>query len=79
VNVAQLRLSIAQMTEMLGLVQESLEQLHHMADHGGIKEASKDLAQATASLGEVRSRLEAAAEGLEGHKAGPDISVERVS
>lgn len=78
VNTAQLRLSIGQMTEMLGLIQEFLEQLHHLADHGDSSEASRDLAQATVALGEVRSKLEKTAERLDGHTSGPDVTVERV-
>jgi hypothetical protein len=34
INVEQLRMSITQTEETLGLAQEWLERLHHVADHG---------------------------------------------
>ena len=73
-NIGQLELSIAQNSEMLGLAQEWLEQLHHLADHGHQHEASAKLAQVTVTLGEARSKLDEAIAALGGGSA-DDVTV----
>jgi hypothetical protein len=78
INVDQLKLSIGQVDDSLGMAQQWLEQLHHLADHGKQHDASAALAQVTVMLGEARDRLEQAVESLEGHAGGPDITVEIV-
>jgi hypothetical protein len=76
-NIGQVKLSVGQADDELALVQQWLEQLHHLADHGHQAEASVDLAQAGVLLGEARSKLESAIDALEGH-AGSDVKVELV-
>ena len=60
INVDQLRMSITQTESALGLAQEWLEELHHLADHGKKHDVSVELAQATVLLGEARVKLEKA-------------------
>jgi hypothetical protein len=77
VNVAQMRLSVAQVDDLLALAQEWLEQLHHLADHGQEPDASAKLAQVGVALGEARGKLEQTIDGL--GKSGDDkVSVELV-
>lgn len=78
INVDQLKLSIGQVDDSLALAQQWLEQLHNVADRGKQHDASAALAQVTVSLGEGRDKLEHAIEALEGHEAGPDVTVELV-
>jgi hypothetical protein len=77
INVDQLRVSIAQVNDSLGMSQTWLEQLHHMADHSGKKLASTEVAQVTVLLGEARAKLDRALDALEGgvHE---DVTVELV-
>lgn len=77
INIDQLRMSIAQTEEALGLAQEWLEQLHHLADHGKQPAASAELAQVTVILGEARGKLEKAANSL-GGTPNEDVTVELV-
>jgi hypothetical protein len=77
INVGQLRMSIAQTEETLGLAQEWLEQLHHLADHGKQSTASAELAQVTVILGEARVKLEKAIDSLGGQPK-DDVTVELV-
>ena len=77
INVDQLKVSIAQVNDSLGMSQTWLEQLHHMADHGDKKVASAELAQVTVALGEVRAKLDRALESLEG-SGHEDVTVELV-
>lgn len=77
INVGQLRMSIAQTEETLGLAQEWLEQLHHLADHGKQSAASAELAQVTVILGEARGKLEKAIDAL-GGRPSDDVTVELV-
>lgn len=69
INVDQLKLAVAQSDDALSMVQQWLEQLHHLADHGQRHSASSSLAQAGVLLGEARAKLEAALNDLEGHHA----------
>jgi hypothetical protein len=72
-----MKLSIAQVNDALALAQEWLEQLHHLADHGGEGASSAHLAQVTVMLGEARARLDQAVDDL--GKGGHDhVSVELV-
>lgn len=77
INIGQMKLAIGQSDDALALVQQWLEQLHHLADHGHQPEASTDLAQASVLLGEARAKLETAIDALEGGD-GPDVRVELV-
>jgi hypothetical protein len=78
INIDQLRMSIAQTEETLGLAQEWLERLHHLADHGKQSAASAELAQVTVLLGEARAKLERAANSLGGAAPKDDVTVELV-
>jgi hypothetical protein len=77
VNVDQLKLALGQSDDALGMVQQWLEQLHHLADHGHMVDASAAMAQATVLLGEVRAKLDATIEALDGG-SGEGVSVELV-
>ncbi|MBA4370890.1 MAG: hypothetical protein C0418_04855, partial [Coriobacteriaceae bacterium] len=77
VNLDQLKLSIGQADDSAAVVQHMLEQLHHLADHGGQSTASAHIAQAGVLLGEARGRLERAIGDLEGG-ADSGVSVERI-
>jgi hypothetical protein len=76
VNVEQLRLSIIQSEEALGMAQEWLERLHHLADRGKHGLASAQMAQVTVILGEARAKLEKAIVSLEGIEPGGGVTVE---
>lgn len=78
VNIPQLKVSIGQVDDVVALAQSHLEQLHHLADHGHKHDASTELAQATVLLGEVRGKLEAAIDALEGGIEKADVTVELV-
>lgn len=65
-NVGQMKLAIGQSDDAVAMVQQWLEQLHHLADHGKRAEVSAALAQAGVLLGEARGKLDAALEELEG-------------
>ena len=77
INVDQMKLAIGQSDDALAMVQQWMEQLHHLADHGSRAETSAALAQASVLLGEARGKLEAAIEGLDG-SADDKVSVELV-
>jgi hypothetical protein len=78
VNVGQLKLAIGQSDDALAVVQQWLEQLHHLADHGKRAEVSKALAQAGVLLGEARSKLDDAIEDLEGQPKSAEATVELI-
>jgi hypothetical protein len=78
VNVPQLKLSIAQVDDAVALSQQWLEQLHHLADHGKMADASIDLAQANVLLGEARAKIERAVNALDGRANDSGITVELV-
>jgi len=77
INVDQLKLAIGQSDDAVAMVQQWMEQLHHLCDHGHRPETSAALAQASVLLGEVRGKLESAVESLEGEDV-DTVSVERV-
>ncbi len=78
VNTDQMKLMISQAGDQLGMAQQWLEQIHHLADNGDLTDASAEVAQASVLLGEARAKLEDAIEQLEGNTPGPDIKVELV-
>lgn len=78
VNTDQMRLMLGQVSDSLGMAQQWLEQIHHLADHGGLDDASAAVAQASVLLGEARAKIEGAADVVSGREAGPDASVELV-
>jgi hypothetical protein len=78
VNVGQLKLAIGQSDDAIAVVQQWLEQLHHLADHGKRADVSAALAQAGVLLGEARSKLDAAIGDLEGNASGTETTVELV-
>ena len=78
INLDQMELAIGQSDDALAMVQQWLEQLHHLADHGKRPEASPALAQANVLLGEARGKLDAAIGDLEGRSAEDSTTVELV-
>ncbi|MDA3936174.1 MAG: hypothetical protein PF636_04815 [Actinomycetota bacterium] len=77
INVDQLKLAIGQSDDAIALVQQWLEQLHHLADHGHRHDASAALAQAGVLLGEARAKLEKSANDLE-DSGDSDVKVELI-
>ena len=77
INIDQMKLALGQSDDALGMVQQWMEQLHHLADHGNRAETSTALAQASVLLGEARGKLELAIEELEGD-SDDSVSVELV-
>ena len=71
VNVGQLKLAIGQSDDALAVVQQWLEQLHHLADHGKRSDVGAALAQAGVLLGEARGKLDDSIAELEGAKSDP--------
>jgi hypothetical protein len=78
VNVGQLKLAIGQSDDALAVVQQWLEQLHHLADHGKRPDVSAALAQAGVLLGEARGKLDTAIADLEGPSADDGTTVELI-
>jgi len=78
VNVGQLKLAIGQSDDAVAVVQQWLEQLHHLADHGKRAEVSTALAQAGVLLADARGKLDAAIADLEGNASGTETTVELV-
>jgi len=78
VNNDQMKLMLGQASDTLGMVQQWLEQIHHLADKGDMVKPSTEVAQASVLLGEVRTKLEEAADYIDGEIGGPDASVELV-
>jgi hypothetical protein len=77
INIDQLKLAIAQSDDALAMVQQWMEQLHHLADHGQLPDASAALAQASVLLGETRGKLQVAIDDLEDDE-NDSVSVELV-
>ncbi len=65
INTDQMKLAIGQSDDALAMVQQWMEQLHHLADHGKRPATSTSLAQVTVLLGEARAKLESAIDGLD--------------
>jgi hypothetical protein len=78
VNTDQMKLMIGQADDTLAMAQQWLEQIHHLADHADLTDTSKEVAQASVLLGEVRAKLDHAANALDGGSTAPDASVELV-
>lgn len=78
VNTDQMKLMIGQSGDSLGMSQQWLEQIHHLADHGDLEEVSALVAQASVLLGEARAKLDEATDLIDGSVGGPDASVELV-
>lgn len=79
VNTDQMRLMVGQANDALAMAQQWLEQIHHLADHADLTAASVSVAQASVLLGEVRAKLETAADQMDGvDAAGDTTSVELV-
>ena len=78
VNTDQMKLMIGQADDALAMAQQWLEQIHHLADHADLAESSKQVAQASVLLGEARSKLDNAANVLDGESSSPGASVELV-
>lgn len=78
VNKGQFRYSVRQVDDTLALAQEWLEELHKLADNGGMSDASLELAQVTVLLGEARAKLERAAGGETAANAGDGVTIEAV-
>jgi hypothetical protein len=77
VNTDQMRLMLAQVDDSLGMSQQWLEQIHHLADHADMRDPSALVAQASVMLGEARAKIEQATDELDGAPS-DDVSVERV-
>lgn len=78
VNPDQLKVMIGQIDDALALTQQWLEQVHHLADHGGMERPSASVAQASVLIGEARAKLEHSTDLIDGEPGGPDASVELV-
>lgn len=78
VNTDQMKLMIGQANDALAMAQQWLEQIHHLADHGGLERPSTEIAQASVLLGEARAKLEGATDLIDGQVGGPDARVELV-
>ena len=78
INVGQMKLAVGQSDDALAMVQQWLEQLHHLADHGKRMDVSIALAQAGVLLGEVRGKLDTAIIDLEGKPADDGTTIELV-
>lgn len=72
VNTDQMKLMLQQANDALALSQQWLEQIHHLADHGGLTEVSTSVAQASVLLGESRAKLDSATDQIDGDTAGPE-------
>jgi hypothetical protein len=73
-----MKLAVAQSDDALGMVQQWLEQLHHLADHADMEEVSALLAQANVLVADVRAKLDLTLDTIDGETGGPNVSVELV-
>jgi len=64
-----MKLAVGQSDDAIACVQQWLEQLHHLADHGKRPDVSAALAQAGVLLGEARGKLAESINELEGVSA----------
>ena len=78
VNPGQVKLMIGQSDDSLGMAQQWLEQIHHLADHGGLEEPSVEIAQASVLIGEARAKLQTAADLIDSEPSGTGARVELV-
>jgi len=77
INTGQMKLAVAMVNDSLGLAQQWLEQLHHLADQGNRALTSAELAQVNVMLGEAREKLEKAVDQL-GVVENDDVTIERM-
>lgn len=78
VNPDQVRLMIGQADDTIAMAQQWLEQIHHLADHADLAEASAHVAQASVLLGEARAKLDDAGSEVESTGESEGASVELV-
>lgn len=79
VNTDQMKLMLGQANDSLAMAQQWLEQIHHLADHAELSEASTAIAQASVLLGEARGKLDTAADQIDAPSADHQhLSVELV-
>ncbi|MBU4555366.1 MAG: dynein gamma chain protein [Actinobacteria bacterium] len=78
VNKDQMKLMVAQVDDSLAMAQQWLEQIHHLADHGGLHTESVNVAQASVLLGEARAKLDSAIGALDGNSTDEGVTVELV-
>ncbi len=76
-NTDQMRLMVAQVDDSLGMAQQWLEQIHHLADHAGLHDGSVTVAQASVLLGEARAKI---ASAIDAFATAPEsgVTVERL-
>jgi hypothetical protein len=68
---------VAQADETVALAQKWLEQIHHLADHGNLTDASTSVAQATVLIGEARAKLASAIGEVDAGAGDTGVTVER--
>jgi hypothetical protein len=78
VNADQMKLMLGQANDALAMAQQWLEQIHHLADQGGMTGPSVTVAQATVLIGEARGKLESATAGMDAPEEEGEASIERV-
>lgn len=78
VNPDQTKVMLGQANDSLALTQQWLEQIHHLADHGGMEDASTEVARASVLIGEARAKLEEAVDLIDGRASDSGASVELV-
>lgn len=78
VNTDQMKLMLQQANDALALSQQWLEQIHHLADHGGLADVSASVAQAGVLLGESRAKIDFATDQIDGEVGGPEATVELI-
>lgn len=78
VNTDQMKLMVGQANDAIAMAQQWLEQIHALADQGGMTRPSTEVAQASVLLGEARAKLDLATDMMDGEVGGPDASIELV-
>lgn len=78
VNPDQLKIMIGQANDALGMAQQWLEQIHHLADRGDLTNPSATVAQASVLIGEARAKLQNATVEVDDAGSDSDASVELV-
>lgn len=78
VNKDQMKLMVAQVGDSLAMAQQWMEQIHHLADHGGLHDESVSVAQASVLLGEARAKLDSAMSSLDGNSTDEGVTVELI-
>jgi len=78
VNTDQMKIMLGQAGDTIGMAQQWLEQIHHLAGHADLDDVSATVAQAGVLLGEARAKIENAEDQIDGEVSGPDATVELV-